>query len=119
MLIGAFFSWWYGQGWKHAANALPRRIKATTELFSAKQLLGTLFQPWRRITTVPGESFDDKLRAMGDNLVSRCVGFVVRTAVLLAATCSIVVIGAFSLVEIVVWPFVPIAVPVLIVKGII
>jgi hypothetical protein len=119
MLIGAFFSWWYGKGWKHAVRAFPLRLKGTSELFSVSQLLRTLFQPWRRIVTVPGDSFDDKLHAWGDNLVSRGIGFVVRAFVLIAAFLSLVIVGCLTAAEIVIWPLAPVAVPLLLVKGLI
>ncbi|HWB38754.1 MAG TPA: hypothetical protein VG604_00755 [Candidatus Saccharimonadales bacterium] len=117
MLIGAFFSWWYGRGWQHAAGGLGRRLLAISEQFSVKQLSRTLFQPWRRITTAPGSSLDDKLRAMVDNLVSRCVGFVVRSLVLAGATLSMLLVGVLTIVEILVWPLLPLAAVALIVKG--
>ena len=119
MLIGSFFGWWYGRGWKQAFTSLSRRIKGISELFSAKQLLKTLFQPWRRITTIPGASLEDKLQAWGDNLISRCVGFTVRSAVLLAAFVMLVIVGVLTIAEIIAWPFLPLAVPLLIVKGLV
>ena len=119
MLIGSFFSWWYGPGWRHALNSFGLRIKGLSELFSVQQLLRTVFQPWRRIVTVPGSSFEDKLRAWGDNLVSRGIGFVVRSAVLLAAAITITAVSVVTAGEIIVWPLVPILAPVLIVKGLV
>ncbi len=117
MLIASFFGWWYGPGWRHALNSFGLRIKGISELFSVQQLLRTLFQPWRRIVTVPGSSFEDKLRAWGDNLVSRGIGFVVRSCVLLAAVCTLTAVSLVTVAEIIVWPLVPVLAPVLIVKG--
>jgi len=117
MLIMSFFGWWYGRGWKHAFDSLGLRLRGTAELFSVKQLLQTWFEPWRRIVSVPGSSFEDKLRAWGDNMVSRGVGFVIRTFILFAALVSTIAVGSLTVAEIIVWPLVPIATPIMIVGG--
>jgi hypothetical protein len=86
-------------------------------MFSLNILLRTLFSPWRRIITYPGASLEARLRAIGDNLVSRAVGFTMRVFVLLAAGLAFVILGVFSVAEIIVWPLVPLAAIGLIVKG--
>lgn len=86
-------------------------------MFSTTILLRTLFSPWRRIITYPGAGLDARLRAFGDNLVSRCIGFTVRSFVLLAAAIAFLVIGAASIAEIVIWPLIPVLAAGLIVKG--
>jgi len=89
------------------------------DTFSVSQLLRTLFSPWRRIITPPGAGLSAKFRAWGDNIVSRAVGFVVRVLVLLAALVAVLFVGILTLGELIVWPFLPFAVPVLTVKGLI
>jgi hypothetical protein len=79
--------------------------------FSVVQLLKTLFQPWRRIVTYPGASLDAKMKAWGDNAVSRAVGFFVRFSVLVAALVTAVFIVIFTAAEIVVWPLLPLMIP--------
>ena len=86
-------------------------------MFSMRQLLRTLFAPWKRIITPPGRSLEDRLRAVGDNAFSRVVGFVVRAIVLLAALLSIAVIALLSVLEIIIWPLMPVAMPGFIVLG--
>lgn len=86
-------------------------------MFSTRTLLRTLFAPWRRIVTYPGASLDAKMRASLDNLVSRCIGFTVRFFVLLAAGVALVALLVFALLEIIVWPLVPLLGVALIVKG--
>jgi hypothetical protein len=87
------------------------------EAFSLKILLRTLFAPWKRIITAPGAGLDAKLQAMGDNLVSRFVGFTVRFVVLLTAAIAFVAFCLVGLAELIVWPLVPLAGVALIVKG--
>lgn len=117
MLVGDFLSWWYGQGWKSVFASFGSRLSAVQDLFSVTQLLRTLFEPWRRIISYPGSSLAEKFRAWGDNVVSRAVGFSVRCIMLLASVVASVAVLVFTAVEAIVWPLLPIAIPVLIVWG--
>ena len=119
MLIGSFFSWWYGLGWKGVIQSFGPRYKGVLESFSVEQLSRTIFAPWRRIITYPGASLGEKVQAKLDNLFSRGIGFVVRFFVLLAALFTIIVMLIFTALEIVLWPLMPVLVPALIIKGII
>jgi hypothetical protein len=119
MLALSFFSWWYGRGWRQVATSFGSRIRGIADAFSVSQLSRTLFSPWRRIITPPGAGLSAKFKAWGDNIVSRAVGFVVRLLVLIAALIAVVLVGALTLGELIAWPFLPIAVPILIVKGLI
>jgi len=116
-MVFSLFSWWYGKGWAGVLTSTRRRLSILAEMFSLKILLSTLFSPWRRIITYPGAGMDARLRAFGDNLVSRCIGFTVRFFVLLAAAVAFVFTTVVGLLELVVWPLVPLAAAVFIVKG--
>jgi hypothetical protein len=118
MLVLSFVSWWYGRGWKEVLVSLRPRLRGVVAGFSVQQLAKTLFQPWRRIITYPGASLAEKFQAWGDNAVSRAVGFTVRAGVLLAAFITLVAVAAATLAEIIVWPLIPLAVPVLLIAGI-
>jgi hypothetical protein len=117
MLLVAFFGWWYGRGWAQVAQSFSRRLKGVMDLFSVEQLLRTLFAPWRRIITYPGASLAEKWRAWGDNLFSRVIGFVVRLFVLLAAFASLILIAILTVLEILIWPLLPAAIPGSLVAG--
>lgn len=117
MLVLSFLSWWYGPGWKEVLISLGPRLRGVIRSFSVKQLVRTLFQPWRRIVTYPGASLAEKFRAWSDNAISRAVGFTVRAGVLLAAFVTLAIVVAVTLVEIIVWPLVPFAVPILLIAG--
>jgi hypothetical protein len=117
MLVLSFFSWWYGRGWKQVLDSFEPRLRGFMDIFSVNQLLKTLFAPWRRIISYPGASLDERFRAWGDNLFSRMIGFVVRFFVLLTALLSLALITALTVVELIVWPLLPVAVPGCIVAG--
>lgn len=118
-MLMAFFSWWYGRGWQGVITSLQPRLHNIARNFSVAQLLKTLFAPWRRIITPSGRSLEDKLRAALDNLVSRVIGFIVRLGVLIAACLTFVVVGVLTVIEIIIWPLVPLAIPVCLVLGVI
>ncbi|HEY1835686.1 MAG TPA: hypothetical protein VGG13_02595 [Candidatus Saccharimonadales bacterium] len=117
MLALEFFAWWYGQGWRGLAKNMRRRVHMTAQMFSAPILLKTLFAPWRRIVTTPGAGIDAKMRAIGDNMVSRAVGFTVRVLVLLSAGIMLLIVGIVAIVELVAWPLLPAIAVLLLVKG--
>ena len=117
MFMLGLFSWWYGAGWAGVMQATQRRLSKLAEMFSIGILLQTLFSPWRRIITYPGAGIDAKLRAFGDNLVSRCIGFTVRFFVLISAGVAFVVLGLAGLLEIILWPLVPLLAVGLIITG--
>lgn len=113
----AFLGWWYGVGWSQVARNVARRLTKTSHMFSVPILLRTLFAPWRRIITYPGAGLNERFRALGDNLVSRAVGFTVRIFVLLAVSVLLIVVALAGVVEVVAWPLLPAGVVAAIVKG--
>jgi hypothetical protein len=117
MLAFEFFRWWYGQGWQLQLRNMERRLTRTSHLFSVPSLLRTLFAPWRRIVTYPGAGLEAHMRAATDNFVSRMVGFVVRLMVLFAAGVILTLLLIVSLVEVGAWPFLPLLVPAVLIKG--
>ncbi len=119
MLILSFFSWWYGRGWGLVFDSLGPRLGGVLDLFSVGQLFRTLFEPWRRIITYPGTSLDARMRALVDNAFSRAIGFVVRVIVLIAAVVFLAVVAVLSIVELVIWPLLPLAVPGCLIAGLI
>lgn len=119
MLTFQLFTWWYGQGWQRTAQSSWSATIKVSHLFSVPILLRTLWAPWRRIITYPGASVDAKLRAMGDNFVSRCIGFTVRLLVLLTAGITMLLTALTGAVLVIVWPLVPPAVVLLLVLGVV
>jgi len=109
MLVYDFIRWWYGPGWCGVGRSLQRRLHGLADTFSVGILLRTLFAPWRRIISYPGAGIGDHLRALGDNLVSRCIGFVVRLFVLVAAAVSSVLLLLAGLIQLLTWPVLPLA----------
>ena len=108
-MILEMLRWWYGTGWLQATHRIGTWTKGVERAFSITLLLQTLFSPWRRIISAPGKSLDDKMRAALDNFVSRCVGAIVRTGVLLAACFTLLGVLFGSIIIVGVWPFLPLS----------
>lgn len=119
MIMFSLLEWWYSTGWKTALEHSRKRIVETYRLFSIPILVRTLFSPWKRIVTMPGASIGDHFRAGVDNAISRFIGFWVRFFVLIAAFALLLASSIISLFELLAWPFIPIAIPVLFVWGIV
>lgn len=111
-------AWWYRQGWAQVAKNAEVRIVKVSHLFSVPILIRTWFAPWRRIVSYPGAGIDAQIRAMTDNLVSRLVGFSVRSLVLFTAGLMLAACALYGAVLLLIWPLVPLAVIVGLIKGI-
>lgn len=118
MLAFSWLVWWYGRGWVQAMQQVEHSLSAISRLFSTPILLRTLAAPWKRIITYPGASLDAKMHAFMDNLVSRAIGLTVRLVVLLTALLLEAIALIIGIVYVIAWPFMPLAVIGLLVKGI-
>jgi hypothetical protein len=117
MLAAQFFVWWYGEGWRAQARVGWQRVAQMSRTFSAPLLMRTLFAPWRRIISYPGASVGAKLEAVGDNLVSRAVGFTIRVFVLITAAVVLFVMSLLAVIQLITWPLIPPAIVVGLIKG--
>lgn len=108
MLIVGFLSWWYGAGWRQRAGMVKERIVATADYFSIDLLIKTLFAPFRQISAgaVSGP-LGVRWRAFVDRLISRCIGGVMRSFLVVIGALWIIVtalLGGFTLL---VWGALP------------
>jgi hypothetical protein len=117
-MIFEMLRWWYITGWAQAAHRIVSWTRAVEHMFSMSLLLKTLFAPWKRITSPKGRSLDAQMRAAVDNMLSRCIGFVIRLFVIMAALVGMVGALISGVAMAVIWPFLPIVFFVFLVKGI-
>ena len=118
MLTVAFVRWWYGAGWQLIQHNVRRRLQRTRDSFSVPTLVQTLFAPWKRIVTAPGAGIDAHFRAMVDNTVSRLVGFTIRLTVLFSAGLCLLGIGLIGMLQIALWPLMPLLIIACLVLGV-
>ena len=108
MVIVGLLGWWYGPGWRRCAGRVAERLAATADFFSIGLLLRTLFAPFRQISAgrVRG-SLSVILHAWFDRLLSRLIGAMVRTAMIVTGALALTVHGIVGIVMILGWLVVP------------
>lgn len=117
-MIFEMLRWWYVSGWIQSFRRITEQTGRVERIFSFSILLKTLFAPWRRIISPPGRGLDAKIHAALDNLVSRCIGFVIRSTVVFVAAIAIVITTLLGILTAILWPLIPIAIIVFMIKGI-
>lgn len=107
-MITALLGWWYGAGWQLQASEVLRRFDELSDSFSIGLLLRTLFSPFRQISAggVQGP-LGVQMRAWVDRLVSRFIGALIRTAVIIAGLITMLIFGLVSLLLLMIWPLIP------------
>lgn len=101
-------SWWYGDGWKNRVSRLFFEIRKTFDFFSIQQMIATLVDPYRQISAnqISG-SFNVVIQSFFDRLLSRAIGFIMRSFLIIAGLLTIVLQAVFISVLIVIWPLIP------------
>lgn len=109
MLIVGLLSWWYSAGWVQRFEIISQRFASTLDYFSPGLLVSTWFAPFRQISagSVQG-SFEVKWRAFVDRLISRAIGGLIRTVLLVAAGVMLVFHSVIAVVELLLWAVLPI-----------
>lgn len=108
MFLVGILSWWYGNGWIARIQIIKDRLAASADFFSVGLLASTLFSPFRQISAgrVAGP-IGDQMRAFVDRSISRMVGAIVRTFMILFGLIAMLVQVIFGFVEIILWPIIP------------
>ena len=108
MFLVGILSWWYSGGWKKRLDVTVARMRRLSDYFSISLLLGTLFAPFRQISSGGvGGSVGEQLRGLFDQLLSRVIGLFVRLAMIIFGTVTIVLVGLCNLLVIALWAAVP------------
>lgn len=107
-MVTALLGWWYGAGWQLQAHEVMRRFDELSDSFSIGLLFQTLFSPFRQISagSVRGP-LGVQIRAWFDRLISRFIGALIRTAVIIAGLITMLLYGIVSLIVLIVWPLIP------------
>lgn len=108
MFLVGLISWWYGKGWRRFVHSVRLRLDRTLDFFSVGILLKTLFSPFRQISAggING-SLGDKIRGLLDQLISRMVGMIARSFVLIFGLIYIALQLAVSALLIIFWGLIP------------
>lgn len=109
MIIWLWARWWYSAGWMWAwQRAVVDRIAWCNNAFSLNRLVATWFAPFKQtaVGKVKG-SLGVHFRAFIDSLVSRTIGFLVRSILIGAGLIAIVLAFVSGLLFLALWPFLP------------
>lgn len=110
MFIVGILSWWYGIGWMARVFAAKNQLIRTYDYFSIGLLASSLFSPYRQISAggVKG-SLPVILRAFFDRQLSRVIGAVARTILIVIGLVWLTVQLFASVLVIVGWSVLPFA----------
>lgn len=108
MFIAGILSWWYGPGWRERVVAMRESLASTMDYFSIGLLLKTLFSPFRQISAgqVRGP-LAVQMRAFFDRLISRLIGAMVRTTIIIVGLVAIFFSMVIGVIGLVLWAFIP------------
>ena len=109
MFAVGLLQWWYGAGIKTQFSRAMNRIAELYDYFSIDLLLRSLFAPFRQISAsgVRGP-LGVQFRAFIDRLVSRAVGTVMRTILIIIGTIAVVVMSLTTFLWLIVWVVLPV-----------
>lgn len=115
MFLMSFLSWWYGPGWVREIGRVKSQLAGTADTFSIGLLFMTLFSPFRQISAGRTDGpLGVMMRAWLDRLISRFIGAMVRSFMIVLGVASLLLFSAMGGVRIGVWPVLP-TVPVLLI----
>jgi len=111
MLVVSLLSWWYGAGWRDQINLVSNRLLGAADRYSIFLLLRSLFAPFRQISagSVTSGPLDARFRAWMDKLISRCIGAMIRTVLIITGAIMLVLEVIVGIFRLIVWPFLPLA----------
>lgn len=117
MTIIDAIGWWYGWGWMHILTVAQRRLARLYNVFSVRQMLRTLFAPWKEDRVAGAQGLDQMLRALLMNTVARLIGFGVRVMFLSFYVFLTLGVCLLAILAFLLWPILPALVPGLIITG--
>lgn len=89
-------------------RSVPMRVKWCLEAFSIPALVKTWFSPYKQTYNGGGKGpIDLKVQAAVDNFISRVIGTLARTLIILAGFLCVVLSFISGVVIVVIWPFIP------------
>ncbi|MEP7204953.1 MAG: hypothetical protein ABI716_02050 [Candidatus Saccharibacteria bacterium] len=108
MFLVGIMSWWYGNGLRLRFGMISDRLARTNDYFSIGLLASTLFAPYRQISAgkVDG-SLALQMRAFVDRLISRFIGAIVRSFMMILGIIILNLQALGGLIELFFWVIIP------------
>jgi hypothetical protein len=118
MFAVLLLSWWYVSGWSWLAKRSVVKYKLIGEALSIGILVKTFFAPWKQIQSTT--TLQNFIQSTVDNIISRVVGMVVRSLMLLTALILYLILTIFTIASFIIWPIIPLLIvilPILTLRG--
>lgn len=117
--MAGYLDWHYREGLRTAWRTAIAGVIGVFNYFSVLELFSTLVSPWHRITDSYGRGFDPSrfFWTLGGNIISRLLGAIVRSAVILAGLAGSAGALGLGILWIVFWLSAPILIPLLMAWG--
>jgi hypothetical protein len=109
MFIWLCVRWWYGAGWAYAwQRSIVQRLEWCESTFSMAALVRTWFAPFKQTYAggVKG-TIGAHFRAAVDGLISRVIGFIVRSVLIVTGLICSVIVFITGLFFMAAWAFIP------------
>lgn len=108
MFIVGLLRWWYTIGWYQRAQMTMERLNSTMDYFSIGLLIRTMFSLFRQdgAGAVDGP-LSVKLQAFAGRLISRVLGAMIRSTVLILGVVTISVQAVLGVCVLLLWAVVP------------
>ena len=115
-----FFGWWIVDQpvfyWNLAVKASRRMLV----FFSVSELIKTLFAPWKRDVYTPvNASLDIIFKSFIDNVISRIVGFVMRSVTIFVGLLATIITFIAILIILLFWLLLPFIIVAIVVWGVV
>ncbi len=99
--------WWYGRGFGWAVERIYAQLTGIGQTLAVSVLLKTWFAPWKQITTTIGST--NFMQKIVDSMISRLLGFFVRTFMLIFALIWAILVLALGAVWLALWVVIPLS----------
>ncbi len=104
-----YLLWHYTKAFGEILHIWKNLIWFTFHFFSIPQLLRSYFQPWKRMTEGRGRTFnfEDLAGFIIINLISRILGILIRTSIIIAGSIALMLLTAGIVLTYIFWLLAP------------
>jgi hypothetical protein len=118
-IIHSYFVWHYTNGFGELIYISKNFIFAEYKLFSLKEMLITIFYPWKKLDAQYPKIIDlgEFIGTIIVNGLMRTIGFLIKTTFIILGIVSILLTILISIISIFVWTVMPIFIATLFIYG--
>ena len=108
-ILHHYILWHYTQAFAEILHIWKNLFWFTINFFSLSELMRSFFSPWKRITEERGNgfNFEDLAGFIIINLISRIIGMILRTVIILAGVAVLLILIAGIILTYLLWVTAP------------